>query len=61
MDNWINRFRNATPVEGKEVLIPGHPERLLEAIRLKEGIPLLEVVKKDLRDVGLKLDVKFRW
>lgn len=61
MDNWINRFRNATPVEGKEVLIPGDPERLLEAIRLKEGIPLLEVVKKDLRDVGLKLDVKFRW
>lgn len=61
MDNWISRFRNATPVEGKEVLIPGDPERLLEAIRLKEGIPLLEVVKKDLRDVGLKLDVKFRW
>jgi L-2-hydroxycarboxylate dehydrogenase (NAD+) len=52
MDNWISRFRNATPVEGKEVLIPGDPERLLEAIRAKEGIPLLEAVKKDLRAVA---------
>lgn len=61
MDNWISRFRNATPVEGKEVLIPGDPERLLEAIRLKEGIPLLEAVKKDLRTVAEKLEIHFGW
>ena len=61
MDNWISRFRNATPVEGKEVMIPGDPERTLEAIRVNEGIPLLEAVKKDLREVAEKLDLEFGW
>ncbi len=61
MDNWISRFRNATPIEGKEVLIPGDPERIMEAIRMKEGIPLLEAVKKDLKEMAEKLDVHYHW
>ena len=54
MDNWISRFRNATPVEGQQVLIPGDPEREMEKERKEQGIPLLEPVVKDLREVGEK-------
>lgn len=60
MDTWISRFRSATPVEGQEkVLIPGDPERELEAIRRKEGIPLLQPVIEDLTQLGEKLGVSF--
>jgi LDH2 family malate/lactate/ureidoglycolate dehydrogenase len=60
MDNWITRFRAATPTPGNEkVLIPGDPERELEAIRKKEGIPLLDSVVKDLTELGTRFDVKF--
>jgi len=49
MDNWIRRFRSAKTVAGEEkVLIPGDPEREMEALRMKEGIPLLESVVTDL-------------
>ncbi|KAA2240458.1 Ldh family oxidoreductase [Chitinophaga agrisoli] len=54
MDNWINRFRRATPVDGQQVLIPGDPEREMEKERREQGIPLLEPVIKDLREVGEK-------
>lgn len=58
MDNWIERFRAATPVSGQEkVLIPGDPERELEAERIKNGIPLLPPVVEDLRALGDKMGV----
>src|ERR1044071_2124114 len=48
MDTWIRRFRSAKTVEGEEkVLIPGDPEREMEALRMKEGIPLLDAVVTD--------------
>lgn len=53
MDNWINRFRNATPAPGCDrVLIPGDPERETETARMKEGIPLNENVYQDLLEIG---------
>jgi LDH2 family malate/lactate/ureidoglycolate dehydrogenase len=53
MDHWINRFRNAQPIQGKEkVLIPGDPEREMELERMKTGIPLLAVVIEDLQKTG---------
>jgi LDH2 family malate/lactate/ureidoglycolate dehydrogenase len=59
MDRWINRFRNATPSEGNDkVLIPGDPEREMEAIRIKEGIPLVEPVEKDLQEIAEKFGLK---
>jgi len=59
MDNWIRRFRNAKPIAGEEkVLIPGDPEREMEALRMKEGIPLLDVVEKDLAAVGARFGIK---
>jgi len=58
IDNWIQRFREAIPSEGHEkVLIPGDPEREMEAQRLESGIPIVESVVNDLKAVGLKFDV----
>jgi L-2-hydroxycarboxylate dehydrogenase (NAD+) len=60
MDHWIGRFRSATPAPGFErVLIPGDPEREMEARRLVEGIPLLPAVVTDLRDLAAKLGLDF--
>ncbi|RAV97658.1 Ldh family oxidoreductase [Pseudochryseolinea flava] len=58
MDNWINRFRNAETIASQEkVIIPGDPEREMNAIRLKEGIPLNPKVVEDLQLLGEKLGV----
>ncbi|KAF0240948.1 MAG: hypothetical protein FD183_879 [Chitinophagaceae bacterium] len=53
MDQWIQRFRAAKPIDEQEkVLIPGDPERAMEYIRMKEGIPLLDMVVEDLRSTA---------
>ncbi|WP_143960037.1 Ldh family oxidoreductase [Litoribacter populi] len=60
MDNWISRFRSAKTTEGHEkVLIPGDPEREIEAQRRKKGIPLLPSVVDDLKALGEKFEVEF--
>jgi L-2-hydroxycarboxylate dehydrogenase (NAD+) len=59
MDKWINRFKNAKAVDGQRVVIPGDPERELEAIRKQEGIDLLEPVVKDLEALGKRFGVGF--
>ncbi len=59
MDNWIRRFRSAKPVNGEaKVLIPGDPEREMEAVRRKEGIPLLDAVATDLKALGERFGIK---
>jgi LDH2 family malate/lactate/ureidoglycolate dehydrogenase len=58
MDKWIQRFRSAKTIEGEEkVIIPGDPEREMEIIRLKEGIPLLPAVINDLTELGKKFGI----
>jgi L-2-hydroxycarboxylate dehydrogenase (NAD+) len=58
MDQWITRFRNATPInETQKVVIPGDPERVAEAFHLKEGITLLDKVVADLKQLGEKYKV----
>lgn len=58
MDNWITRFRNATPAPGHEkVLIPGDPEREMEAIRVTEGIPVVDSVVEEITALAQKLGV----
>ena len=60
MDKWIRRFRSATPAPGfEQVLIPGDPEREMEAHRLANGIPLLPAVVEDLKTLATKLGVEF--
>ncbi|MDC0584540.1 Ldh family oxidoreductase [Bacteroidales bacterium] len=60
MDNWIQRFRNTEPISADNpVLIPGDPERESEAVRIKDGIPLLLPVVDSLVEVGQKLGLEF--
>ncbi|WP_242923570.1 Ldh family oxidoreductase [Pontibacter liquoris] len=59
MDKWIETFRNANVKKGeKAVLIPGDPEREMTEKRLKEGIPLLAPVERDLEALGKKFEIK---
>jgi LDH2 family malate/lactate/ureidoglycolate dehydrogenase len=60
MDNWITRFKSAKPiVEGRTVLIPGDPERIMEERRRIAGIPLLDPVVKDLQELSARFGVPF--
>lgn len=60
MDHWIQGFRTAKTVPGEEkVLVPGDPEREFEAERMKNGIPLLDVVEADLKKLGEKFEIFF--
>ena len=59
MDTWIGRFRTTQPIEGQEkVLIPGDIEREMEKERLENGIPIIEAVTSDLRELAKKLNVE---
>lgn len=58
MDNWISRFRAATPAPGHDkVLIPGDPEREAETIRMAQGIPIVDPVIADTADTAAKLGI----
>jgi len=60
IDEWINVFRNTKPAPGTNgPLIPGDPEREAEAIRGKEGIPLIQPVVDDLLDISKKTGIPF--
>ena len=60
MDIWIKRFRNAETInETNKVIIPGDPERRMDQLRRKEGIPLLDTVVKDLQSLSEQYQVKF--
>jgi LDH2 family malate/lactate/ureidoglycolate dehydrogenase len=60
IDQWIRVFRKTKPAPGTPgPLIPGDPEREAEAIRSKEGIPLLQPVMDDLLDISKKTGIPF--
>ncbi|MBL0308080.1 MAG: Ldh family oxidoreductase [Chitinophagaceae bacterium] len=55
MDHWIQGFRSCKTIPGEEkVLVPGDPEREYEAIRSRDGIPLLTPVVDDLQSLAGK-------
>ena len=61
MDQWLRRFRSAQTTPGESrVLVPGDPEREMEAIRSEKGIELLPPVVADLHTLadrfGLSLE-----
>jgi L-2-hydroxycarboxylate dehydrogenase (NAD+) len=60
IDEWIRVFRATKPAPGSSgVLIPGDPERQAEAIRSKQGIPLVPAVIDDLRHIASLTGIPF--
>lgn len=59
MDKWIGAFRNARAVDGEKVLIPGDPEREMEAERGVNGIKLLEPVVLSLDELAKRFGIPF--
>lgn len=62
IDLWIERFKNATSVDPQTpVLIPGEPEAAEEKVRILKGIPIIEAVVNDLKNLAVehKLDHPF--
>jgi LDH2 family malate/lactate/ureidoglycolate dehydrogenase len=61
MDQWIGRFRSAkTSADHEKVSIHGDPEREMEEIRISQGIPLLDPVIKDLKEVGKRFGLTLK-
>jgi L-2-hydroxycarboxylate dehydrogenase (NAD+) len=60
IDQWIRVFRATMPAPGTTgPLIPGDPEREAEAIRSKQGVPLVPAVVNDLRDIATQTRIPF--
>ena len=60
MDNWIESFRNAEPIDAAQpVIIPGDPEREAEIERRQTGIPLNPKVEEDLRGLAQHFGIDF--
>jgi len=58
MDNWIQRFKSAKPIDASQpVIIPGEPELEAEADRKVNGIPLVDAVVKDLNEMTVQLGI----
>ena len=53
IDDLVRTLRSTRPAPGTDgPLIPGDPEREAEAVRRREGIPLIAAVVEELRDVS---------
>lgn len=60
IDHWIEVFRKTKPAPGHDaVLIPGDPEHDAERIRSTAGVPLIEAVVKDLREISARTGIAF--
>ncbi|WP_179415191.1 Ldh family oxidoreductase [Mucilaginibacter sp. E4BP6] len=59
LDNWIERFKSASTIDpDQKVIIPGEPELEAHTDRLKNGIPLVDVVANDLNELAKKLGIE---
>ncbi len=59
IEQWVARFKSSPAIDGKNVLIPGEPETIKQAIRIQNGIPLTHDIVNDLEELGEKLGIKF--
>jgi len=59
LDNWIETFRGAKPVDpAQRVIIPGEPETAFEKERALNGIPLIDAVVNDLNQLAEKFNLE---
>ncbi|MGY3053874.1 LDH2 family malate/lactate/ureidoglycolate dehydrogenase [Pedobacter sp. UYEF25] len=60
LDNWIQRFKSAKSIDpDKPVIIPGEPEYAAEQERAKTGIPIVDAVVADLKEIATKFELEF--
>jgi LDH2 family malate/lactate/ureidoglycolate dehydrogenase len=58
IDDYVRTFRATRAAPGtRGPLIPGDPEREQEAIRAHEGVPVVQAVVSDLREISRALDI----
>lgn len=58
IDQWITRFKTAVPIhDDQKVIIPGEPEFEAEQINYKNGIPVNQLVLKDLSSLADKFNL----
>lgn len=59
MDHWIQRFKAATPIDSNQaVLIPGEPEFKYHSERLQNGIPIVDKVVNDLKELAIQRNLE---
>lgn len=59
MDQWLKRFREAKPAKDFErVLVPGDPERIMEADRRNNGITLMNAIVEDLAYLAERFKIR---
>lgn len=59
LDNWVERFKNAETIhQEQKVIIPGEPEHYFEQERKISGIPIIDVVVKDLNELADKFGIE---
>ena len=60
IDDYVRVFRATRPAPGTNgPLIPGDPEREMEQLRRKKGVPLILPVVEELRDISRKTAIPF--
>lgn len=60
IDDWIETFRQTPPQPGTPgVVIPGDPEREAEQQRRQHGVPLIQPVIDELRDISQQTGIAF--
>ncbi|MET4080861.1 LDH2 family malate/lactate/ureidoglycolate dehydrogenase [Pedobacter sp. UYP30] len=60
LDNWISRFKSAESIdEAHKVIVPGEPEYAAEQERRETGIPIVDAVVADLREIAEKFKLEF--
>lgn len=60
IDQWIDVFRNTKPAPGHSaVLIPGDPEHEAEKVRSRYGIPVIDAVVNDLKEISKMTGIDF--
>ncbi len=62
LDNWISRFKSAKSIDPNQpVIIPGEPEHAAEQERTKNGIPVVDAVVGDLREIAEKFEISLEF
>ena len=60
IDDYVRVFRATKPAPGTNgPLIPGDPEREMERVRCKKGVPLILPVVEELRDISRETGISF--